>query len=59
MLPHLKKANNEEPEEFVSVEQEMAKRQNAVHPMTPAREMPNTELDDAGSDEDKAASDGS
>lgn len=59
MLPHLKKDNNVEQEPFASVEDEMAKQYRAVHPMTPAREMPNTELDDAGSDEDKAASDGS
>lgn len=58
-LPHLKKQNNVEPEEFVSVEQEMAAAYQHSHPMTPAREMPNPELDaePANDDEESAATD--
>jgi hypothetical protein len=58
-LPHLKQKNNVDQEEFVSVDQEMANAYRHSHPMTPAREMPNPELDTepANDDEDPAATD--
>lgn len=56
-LPHLKKENNADQEPFVSVEHEMTRLRGETHPFTPARDIPNPELDNAGSDKDKAASD--
>ena len=56
-LPHLKKANNVEPPEFKSVEDEMNRVRGETHAFTPAHEVPNAELDDDGSDKDEKASD--
>jgi len=54
MLPHMKKSNQEKPEEFISVENEMAKIHAETHPFTPARDVPNVELDKDTKDGKKA-----
>lgn len=53
-LPHLKKENNAEPEEFISVEQEMNKIHRETHPFTPAHEAPNAE---PANDDEKPSAD--
>ena len=55
-LPHLNQKNNVEPEEFISVEQEMNKVYREAHPVTPAHETPNPELDDEPANDDEKPS---
>jgi hypothetical protein len=45
MLPHLKKENNAAQQPFVSIDQEIASLHQDRHPVTPARDVPNTALD--------------